>query len=210
MKKLYSILAVAAMTTVATAQTNLFKGSDFNNWKDFETSISKHGLKYAVKSEGTGVNGTDALLINDSHATKNDYIFSVPSIGSNGTFIKIKVKGNSGGLSFNVGDKFFNVPSGVKSDITIKPSTSNYYLGSINAQDWITLTLDLTGVTFNKTAFAIKLQKASKPNLLVDDITTDATLSITNFTKEKTVFVKNTLVNDNTLSFANGGEVKIF
>lgn len=210
MKKIYSILAVVATVTLSNAQNNLFKGSDFNNWTDFETSLTQHGLKYAVKSEGTGINGTNALLINSSHETKNDYVFSVPTIEHNGTFIKIKVKGNSGGLSFNVGDKFFNIPSGVSSDTTIKASTSNYYLGSINTTDWITLTLDLTGVTFNKTAFAVKLQKASTPNLLIDDITTDATLSIADFAKEKSVFVKNTFVNNGVLNFANGGDIKIF
>jgi hypothetical protein len=207
MKKIFTILGIAA-TVFVSAQKNLFSGSDFNTWSTFLESLDTNGLKYGVQGVGTGVGGTDCLNINSS-TTTNAYVFTVPSVGTNGTYIKIKVKGTSGGLSFNVGDKFFNVPVGVTTDTTLSASAANAYTGTINAADWITLTLDLTGLTYSKTAFSVKIQKNSTPNLLVDDIKTDATLGVIDTNKSKTTLVRNTKVN-NEISFGEKANVKIY
>lgn len=195
----------------ASAQTSLFNGSDFNNWDTFLGSLDSNGLKYAVKADGQGVGGSTALLINSSNATQNAYMMTVNS-GLNTTGIKsisLKVKGNSGGVSFNIGNKFFNVPANVTSNVTLSATGSNLYTGSIAAADWITITLDLTGVTFGANGpFSIKLQKASSPNLLVDDIVADGVLAVGDVNGAKASLVKNTIV-ANEIIFGEAAKVTV-
>ena len=42
MKKIFTIVSVALAVSVS-AQTNLFKGSDFNNWTDFTDGVTASG-----------------------------------------------------------------------------------------------------------------------------------------------------------------------
>lgn len=210
MKQIFTILGVSAVV-FANAQTSLFNGSDFNNWDAFTASLDTNGLKYGVRADGQGVGGSTALLINSSHATQNAYSFTVASnLRTTGiTAITLKVKGNSGGVSFNVGNKFFNVPANTTSDVTIPASGANAYTGSISAADWITITLDLTGVTFGATGpFSVKLQKGTSPNLLVDDIVAVGVLAVGDVNATKANLVKNTIV-ANEIIFGEAAKVTV-
>lgn len=210
MKKIFTILGVSA-AVFASAQASLFNGSNFNNWATFTGSLDSNGLKYAAQGVGTGVNGTDCLNINSSNATANAYVFTVNSaLSTTGiTAITLKVKGNSGGISFNVGNKFFNVPAGTTSDVTLDASGSNLYTGSIAAADWITITLNMTGVTFGATGpFSVKVQKTTSPNLLIDDIVAVGVLAVGDVNATKVNLVKNTIV-ANDIIFGEAAKVSI-
>lgn len=209
MKKIFTIFSIAAAMTTVSAQANLFPGSDFNNWDTFLSSVDSHGLKYATPGVGTGVNGTDCLVLGDNTSTSNAYVFTIEQdkLSTNGiTAISVKVKGNSGGVSFNVGSNFFNVPAGTTSDVTLTAEGQNSYTGTISSSDWITITLDLTGIEVGP--FSMKVQKSSTNNLLVDDIKAVGVLGAIDITKANTL-VRNTSVSD-AIVFGKTADVKIY
>ncbi len=217
MKKLYSLFAVAAMSLAVNAQSNLFAGSDFNDWAAFESSLG-FDLKFAEQSTNGGVGGTGALKIVNNSTTKNDYVMTAnKNMNVTGVkYITLKMKGVSGGISFNAGDgtqqgsKFFNVPAGTTGDITLTPSTQNSYTGSINATDWITVRLDVTDVNWGETpTFSIKLQKSSTNALFVDDIKGSATLAVADFAQVNSTLVKNTSVSSELIFGAKSDDVKV-
>ena len=222
MKKIFTIVSVALAVSVS-AQTNLFKGSDFNNWTDFTDGVTASGYTVnaiATSSPSGGVGGSGALLLGNNTGTKNDYVFTSGADFNiaGAKYITIKVKGTSGGVSFNLGEVgsgkpgvTYNVPAGTTSDVTLKNSGStNAYTGSINAANWITIKLDLAGVNIvdNKT-FSLKIQKSSTNALYVDDIQSDASLAVIDTNKSKTTLVRNTKVN-NEISFGEKANVKIY
>jgi len=215
MKKIFTILSVAAAMTVS-AQTNLFAGSDFNDWTAFESSLG-FALKSGEQSATGGVGGTGALKITDNTSTSNIYVMTANKnmnvAGIN--YITLKVKGVAGGVSFNAGDgtaagsKYFNVPAGTTGNVTLTATGANAYTGSINANDWITITLDLTGVNWGSTpAFSIKLQKSSTNALFVDDIKGSASLAVADFTKANSNLIKNTIVGE-AIVFAKTADIQI-
>ncbi|WP_313028595.1 T9SS type A sorting domain-containing protein [Soonwooa sp.] len=215
MKKIFTILAVAAVSLVS-AQTNLFAGSDFNDWAAFQSSLG-FDLKSGEQSATGGIGGSGALKITDNAATSNIYVMTANKnmnvAGAN--FITLKVKGNAGGVSFNAGDgtaagsKYFNVPAGTTGDVTLTGTGANSYTGSINASDWITIKLDLTGVNWGSTpSFSIKLQKSSTNALFVDDIKTDKNLAVGDVNASKVNLVKNTVV-ANELIFGQAANVSV-
>ena len=215
MKKIFTILSVAVAVAVS-AQTNLFTGSDFNDWDAFQSSLG-FPLKSSEQSTNGGVGGSGALKIVDNTSTLNIYVLTANKNMSvaGATYITLKVKGVAGGVSFNAGDgstagsKYFNVPAGTTSDVTLSATGANSYTGSINANDWITIKLDLTGVNWGTTpSFSIKLQKSSTNALFVDDIKTDGTLAVADFTKANTALVKNTVVGES-ISFAKNADIQI-
>ncbi len=215
MKKIFTILGVSA-AMFASAQSNLFDGSDFNDWTAFESSLG-FTLKSGEQSVNGGIGGSGALKIIDNSTTQNIYVMTANKnmnvAGAN--FITLKMKGVSGGISFNAGDgttagsKYFNVPAGTTGDITLTASGSNSYTGTINASDWITIKLDLAGVNWGSTpSFSIKLQKNSSNALFVDDIKTDKNLSVGNVNASKVNLVKNTII-ANELIFGQAANVSV-
>ena len=222
MKKIFTIVSVALAVSVS-AQTNLFKGSDFNNWTDFTDGVTASGYTVnaiATSSPTGGVGGSGALLLGNNTGTTNAYVFtSGEDFNIAGAkYITIKVKGTSGGVSFNLGEVgsgktgvTYNVPAGTTSDVTLTNSGStNDYKGSINAANWITIKLDLAGVDIvNNKVFSLKIQKSSTNALYVDDIQSDASLAVIDTNKSKTTLVRNTKVT-NEISFGEKANVKIY
>ena len=222
MKKIFTIVSVALAVSVS-AQTNLFKGSDFNNWTDFTDGVTASGYTVnaiATSSPTGGVGGSGALLLGNNTGTTNAYVFTSGTDFNiaGAKYITIKVKGTSGGVSFNLGEVgsgktgvTYNVPAGTTSDVTLTNSgSSNSYTGSINAANWITIKLDLAGVDIvNNKVFSLKIQKSSTNALYVDDIQSDASLAVIDTNKSKTTLVRNTKVN-NEISFGEKANVKIY
>ena len=222
MKKIFTIVSVALAVSVS-AQTNLFKGSDFNNWTDFTNGVTASGYSVnaiATSSPTGGVGGSGALLLGNNTGTTNAYVFTSGTDFNiaGAKYITIKVKGTSGGVSFNLGEVgsgktgvTYNVPAGTTSDVTLTNSGStNDYKGSINAANWITIKLDLAGVDIvNNKTFSLKIQKGSTNALYVDDIQSDASLAVIDTNKSKTTLVRNTKVT-NEISFGEKANVKIY
>ncbi len=222
MKKIFTIVSVALAVSVS-AQTNLFKGSDFNNWTDFTDGVTASSYSVnaiATSSPTGGVGGSGALLLGNNTGTNNAYVFTSGADFNiaGAKYITIKVKGTSGGVSFNLGEVgsgktgvTYNVPAGTTSDVTLTNSGStNDYKGSINAANWITIKLDLAGVDIvNNKVFSLKIQKSSTNALYVDDIQSDASLAVIDTNKSKTTLVRNTKVN-NEISFGEKANVKIY
>lgn len=222
MKKIFTIVSVALAVSVS-AQTNLFKGSDFNNWTDFTDGVTASGYTVnaiATSSPTGGVGGSGALLLGNNTGTNNAYVFTSGADFNiaGAKYITIKVKGTSGGVSFNLGEVgsgkpgvTYNVPAGTTSDVTITNSGStNAYTGSINAANWITIKLDLAGVDIvNNKTLSLKIQKGSTNALYVDDIQSDASLAVIDTNKSKTTLVRNTKVT-NEISFGEKANVKIY
>ena len=222
MKKIFTIVSVALAVSVS-AQTNLFKGSDFNNWTDFTDGVTASGYTVnaiATSSPTGGVGGSGALLLGNNTGTTNAYVFTSGADFNiaGAKYITIKVKGTSGGVSFNLGEVgsgktgvTYNVPAGTTSDVTLTNSGStNDYKGSINAANWITIKLDLAGVDIvNNKVFSLKIQKSSTNALYVDDIQSDASLAVIDTNKSKTTLVRNTKVT-NEISFGEKANVKIY
>ena len=222
MKKIFTIVSVALAVSVS-AQTNLFKGSDFNNWTDFTDGVTASSYSVnaiATSSPTGGVGGSGALLLGNNTGTNNAYVFTSGADFNiaGAKYITIKVKGTSGGVSFNLGEVgsgktgvTYNVPAGTTSDVTLTNGGSvNSYSGSINAANWITIKLDLAGVDIvNNKVFSLKIQKSSTNALYVDDIQSDASLAVIDTNKSKTTLVRNTKVN-NEISFGEKANVKIY
>ena len=222
MKKIFTIVSVALAVSVS-AQTNLFKGSDFNNWTDFTDGVTASGYSVnaiATSSPTGGVGGSGALLLGNNTGTNNAYVFTSGADFNiaGAKYITIKVKGTSGGVSFNLGEVgsgktgvTYNVPAGTTSDVTLTNSGStNDYKGSINAANWITIKLDLAGVDIvNNKVFSLKIQKSSTNALYVDDIQSDASLAVIDTNKSKTTLVRNTKVT-NEINFGEKANVKIY
>ena len=222
MKKIFTIVSVALAVSVS-AQTNLFKGSDFNNWTDFTDGVTASSYSVnaiATSSPTGGVGGSGALLLGNNTGTNNAYVFTSGADFNiaGAKYITIKVKGTSGGVSFNLGEVgsgktgvTYNVPAGTTSDVTLTNSGStNDYKGSINAANWITIKLDLAGVDIvNNKVFSLKIQKSSTNALYVDDIQSDASLAVIDTNKSKTTLVRNTKVN-NEINFGEKANVKIY
>lgn len=222
MKKIFTIVSVALAVSVS-AQTNLFKGSDFNNWTDFTDGVTASGYSVnaiATSSPTGGVGGSGALLLGNNTGTTNAYVFtSGEDFNIAGAkYITIKVKGTSGGVSFNLGTVgsgktgvTYNVPAGTTSDVTLTNSGStNDYKGSINAANWITIKLDLAGVDIvNNKTLSLKIQKGSTNALYVDDIQSDASLAVIDTNKYKTTLVRNSKVT-NEITFGEKANIKIY
>ncbi|MGL4583767.1 MAG: hypothetical protein ACRCVU_12400, partial [Flavobacterium sp.] len=180
--------------------------ADFNNWDSFLSTLNSFKLqKYATQATGQGRNGNAALAIKGTPEA-NHYVFTTEnqSVNPSAKTITFYIKGTANkSLSFNVytSDKDYEVFNlrtdkqiADKTDITLtkdivlqktaKMSETNPNMGindyvgaTINASNWIKITLDLTGVNYNKSAkgssFAFKVGKGGNYNLLVDSIIFD-------------------------------------
>lgn len=223
MKKIFTLFAISAMM-IANAQTNLFKGSDMENFTDFMASLNGYGLTYGGQLAGAGVNGSASLHINAS-TTSNVYDFTANATETLPTNIKsitLRIKGTADvkSLSFNVyladGTYVpFNLGSLAGSDVVLSPSASNDYNGSIDTGGkFVKVVLDCSSLTNinrdnTKSIFAMKMGKNANFILDVDDIKViDATLAVSDISKSKLSLVKNTNVS-NSISFAKAANIQI-
>lgn len=234
MKKFYSLVALAAMTVAVNAQVNAFSGADFENWTDFTSVLSQHGLKsYATQGVGKGYEGTNSLNITTT-TTRNDYVFTANAGVGLPTEIKAVtfwVKGTSvsKSLSVNVykttldakGNQEyypFNLEVVSDSDVKVEPASNNQYTGSIDTKEkWVKVTLNTEGLSdinladTTKSIIALKLGKGSDYSLDIDNIQlVDAKLAVYDLAAtQKTRLVKNTVV-ENLLIFGAKAEVTVY
>ena len=163
----------------------LFPGADFEDFAAFTGTLNRFGLqKYATAAAaGAGRNGSTALHIKGTPA-KNDYLFTVENKTgkefTGKTKISFYIKGTVAGksISCNVYTdggqyKAFNVGDVNNADVNVSVAANNQYAGNITANDWVKVTLDITGLTLPTSGnlFAFKVGKEVAWDLYVDDIT---------------------------------------
>ncbi len=163
----------------------LFPGADFEDFAAFKGALnSRFGLKdYATEAAGAGRNGSTALHIKNTPAG-NDYIFTVENKAgknfSGKTKISFYIKGTAAGksLSCNVytggtSYKPFNVGDVNNADVNVSVAENNQYAGNITANDWVKVTLDITGITLPTSGnlFSLKVGKEAAWDLYLDDFT---------------------------------------
>lgn len=161
----------------------LFPGADFEDFAAFKGVLNSFGLKdYATEAAGAGRNGSTALHIKGTPA-KNDYLFTATNMDgknfSSKTKISFYIKGTAAkSISCNVYTdggqyKAFNVGDVNNADINVSVAANNQYTGTISADDWVKVTLDITGLTLPTSGdlFAFKVGKEVAWDLYVDDIT---------------------------------------
>jgi hypothetical protein len=187
-------VTVSQKTSGGTTGSNLFPGSDFDDWSAFMASLNNYGLStkgYASQSANGGRDGSGALSLNGTTPSSNDYTFTavVPDgfSAAGKTKIVFYIKGTSSGksLSLNVyvgpnntmgtDYKCYNLGD-YSAERTVLPTGSNSYTGTIDTGgNWMKVTLDISDLTLNSTAgqnlFALKVGSAAVYDLLVDDIT---------------------------------------
>ena len=164
----------------------LFPGANFEDFAAFKGALNNRfgGLKaYATEAVGAGRNGSKALHIKGT-PSGNDYVFTATNKEGkdfNGkTKISFYIKGTAAGksISCNVytggrAYKAFNIGDVNNADVNVSVAANNQYTGSITANDWVKVTLDITGITPAKTGdlFAFKVGKEVAWDLYIDDIT---------------------------------------
>ena len=164
----------------------LFPGANFEDFAAFKGALNNRfgGLKaYATEAVGAGRNGSKALHIKGT-PSGNDYVFTATNKEGkdfNGkTKITFYIKGTAAGksISCNVytggrAYKAFNIGDVNNADVNVSVAANNQYTGSITANDWVKVTLDITGITPAKTGdlFAFKVGKEVAWDLYLDDIT---------------------------------------
>ena len=175
----------------------LFPGANFEDFAAFTGTLNKFGLKdYATAATGAGRNGSTALHIKGT-PTGNDYVFTAMNNAgkdfSGKTKITFYVKGTATGkgISINLypadssvsgltqqGYYAYNLGVINNADVTIQDASheaknQNSYSGSVNATDWVKVTLDVEGkaLATSGNLFAFKVGKTGTYDLYVDDIT---------------------------------------
>ena len=171
-------------TPQPTTSELLFPGADFEDFAAFTGTLNRFGLKnYATAAAGAGRNGSTALHIKGT-PTGNDYLFTAMNNAgkdfSGKTKISFYIKGTAAGksISCNVytggrNYKAFNVGDVNNADVNVSVAANNQYAGTITANDWVKVTLDITGLTLPTSGdlFAFKVGKEVAWDLYVDDIT---------------------------------------
>ncbi|MBL6452881.1 MAG: fimbrillin family protein [Porphyromonas sp.] len=164
----------------------LFPGANFEDFAAFKGTLNTRfgGLQaYATEATGAGRNGSTALHINGT-PKGNDYVFTVQNKAGKDftgkTKISFYIKGTAAGksISCNVytggrNYKAFNIGDVNNADVNVSVAANNQYAGSITANDWVKVTLDITGLTLPTSGdlFAFKVGKEVAWDLYVDDIT---------------------------------------
>ncbi|SDE09303.1 T9SS type A sorting domain-containing protein [Riemerella columbipharyngis] len=234
MKKIYSLIAISAMTaTMSAQQANAFTGSDFENWDEFVEALRENkALKEVKQGVGTGVNGTNSLnFTTEKQLKKNLYLFSV--LGGKGSPINAEtadkltfmIKGKTTGksLSINVYTaddetyKAFNLGDLEGEDKNLSSSEKNNYNGTIDTKGkWVKVTLDISGIEGinfsdnSRNFFGIKVGKSADYNIDIDDIKLEGgKLGVYELTSKTANLVKNTVVSDK-LVFGAKSNVVIF
>lgn len=179
----------------------LFPGANFEDFAAFTGTLMKKLQPYATEATGAGRNGSTALHINGT-PKGNDYVFTAMNNAGKDftgkTKISFYMKGTAAGRSISInlfpadksqpglsvqnnGDAYYVYNLGdVSSDVTIQAATANAqgqiwnsYKGSINATDWVKVTLDISGKALAKSdkLFAFKVGKGVAWDLYLDDFT---------------------------------------
>ena len=165
----------------------LFKGSDFNNWTDFTSSLNTFGITtgLGVQGIGNGRDGSNSFHLNGTTGTTNPFVFTVKAgtltIPANPKKITMWVKGSAAkSLSFNVettnGRTFFNLGVFGTENVTLTSQSNNQYSGAVNTNgEWRMITLNIEGLTLNSTGdlFALKAGSGTTYDLIIDNIKID-------------------------------------
>lgn len=180
--------------------------ANFSNWPSFVLATNKYGvMSYAKEAKGQGKDGKGAMAIKGT-PTGNDYVYTIENqtVNKGAKSISMWIKGSSSkSLSFNVykadgSYAVFNLATDEQIEGKEKPvyskdlvrtatkrmnstnpknGNNDYVTGSVNATDWIKITLDLNGVDYNTTGkgslFAFKVGSKVAYDLLVSDIVFD-------------------------------------
>ena len=174
----------------------LFPGADFEDFAAFKGTLNKFGVgTYCSEAAGAGRTG-NALKLSGTMA-KNGYFFTVENKSgkefTGKTKITFYVKGTATGkgISINLypanntvpglteqGYYAYNLGNINNADVTIQDAShaaknQNDYAGSVNATDWVKVTLDISGKALAKSGnlIAFKGGKKGVYDLLIDDIT---------------------------------------
>ena len=175
----------------------LFPGADFEDFAAFTGTLNKYGVG-TYCSEATGQGRTDnALKISGTMGNKNGYFFTVENksgkefTGKSKITFYIKGTATGKGISINLypadssvsgltqqGYYAYNLGNINNADVTIQDAShadknQNDYAGSVNATDWVKVTLDISGKALAKSGYLIAFKGGSKGvyDLLIDDIT---------------------------------------
>ena len=174
----------------------LFPGADFENFADFTGTLNKFGVgTYCSEATGAGRTG-NALKLSGTMA-KNGYFFTVENksgkefTGKSKITFYVKGTATGKGISINLypadntvsgltqqGYYAYNLGNINNADVTIQDAShadknQNDYAGSVNATDWVKVTLDISGKALAKSGNLIAFKGGSKGvyDLLIDDIT---------------------------------------
>lgn len=172
----------------------LFPGADFEDFAAFKGTLNRFGMNYCSEATGAGRTG-NALKVSGTLA-KNGYFFTVENKSgkefTGKTKITFYVKGTATGkgISINLypadntvsgltdqGYYAYNLGNINNADVTIQDAShaaknQNDYAGSVNATDWVKVTLDITGksIATSGNLIAFKGGKGGTYDLLIDDI----------------------------------------
>ena len=174
----------------------LFPGADFEDFAAFTGTLNKYGVgTYCSEATGAGRTG-NALKVSGTMA-KNGYFFTVENksgkefTGKSKITFYVKGTATGKGISINLypadntvsgltqqGYYAYNLGNINNADVTIQDASheaknQNDYAGSVNATDWVKVTLDITGKALAKSGnlIAFKGGKTGVYDLLIDDIT---------------------------------------
>ena len=173
----------------------LFPGADFEDFAAFKGVLNSFGLgSYCSEATGAGRTG-NALKVSGTMA-KNGYFFTVENksgkefTGKSKITFYVKGTATGKGISINLypadktvsgltqqGYYAYNLGNINNADVTIQDAShaarnQNDYNGSVNATDWVKVTLDISGKALAKSGnlIAFKGGKGGVYDLLIDDI----------------------------------------
>ena len=174
----------------------LFPGADFEDFAAFTGTLNKYGVgTYCSEATGAGRTG-NALKVSGTMA-KNGYFFTVENksgkefTGKSKITFYVKGTATGKGISINLypadntvsgltqqGYYAYNLGNINNADVTIQDASheaknQNDYAGSVNATDWVKVTLDISGKALAKSGNLIAFKGGSNGvyDLLIDDIT---------------------------------------
>ena len=174
----------------------LFPGADFEDFAAFKGTLNSYGIgTYCTEATGAGRTG-NALKLSGTMA-KNGFFFTVENksgkefTGKSKITFYVKGTATGKGISINLypadntvsgltpqGYYAYNLGNINNADVTIQDAShatrnQNDYSGSVNATDWVKVTLDISGKALAKSGnlIAFKGGKTGVYDLLIDDIT---------------------------------------
>ena len=175
----------------------LFPGADFEDFAAFKGTLNKFGVgTYCSEATGAGRTG-NALKVSGTMGDKNGYFFTVENksgkefTGKSKITFYVKGTATGKGISINLypadktvpgltqqGYYAYNLGNINNADVTIQDAShaaknQNDYSGSVNATDWVKVTLDISGKALAKRGYLIAFKGGSKGvyDLYIDDIT---------------------------------------
>ena len=174
----------------------LFPGANFEDFAAFTGTLNRFGIgDYCSEATGAGRTG-NALKVSGTLA-KNGFFFNVENksgkefTGKSKITFYVKGTATGKGISINLypadssvsgltqqGYYAYNLGNINNADVTIQDASheaknQNDYAGSVNATDWVKVTLDISGKALAKSGnlIAFKGGKTGVYDLLIDDIT---------------------------------------